>query len=338
MGFNPYLESRKILTTLDESDKNYFKESQEIQLILEDADSPVTRKYQEKLYKSVIDKSHIDFGDIPKSAGNIRNYVGYPTMCQTLDVIEKLAEEEKVPMVLSYVNIVKTAIKNIVDLSSTYERGFTSKSEYVAMEYDTYVYFCVEATTALIYSFVEIVKSPSKQTTEMKIVNTKLRADEFYFEQLKKYNRVQSELGIDYRKMLESMCDKGRSNFGGIEALGLGAIIAAAMAIVPITREVVYQVYNFRGKLSSHLETQANFLELNKSCLEANQAMDAEKKAKVIKKQQKLADVLRKLSNDIRVKSAKSIADSQKEIKEDNTKLSVNDIKDEVSNSPFEIL
>ena len=338
MALNPYTESKKILATLDESDKGYFAESERIQYILEDADSPITRKYQEKLYKSIINKAHIDFGDIPKSNGNIRNYVGYNSMCETLDAIQKLAEEDKAPMVLTYVNIVKTAIKNITDLSSTYERGFTTKTEYVAMEYDTYVYFCVEATTALIYSFVEIVKSPEKQTADMKIVNTKLRADEFYFEQLKKYNKVQSDLGIDYRKMLESMCDKGKNNFGGVEMIGLSALIAVAMAIVPVTREVIYQIYNFRGKLSSHLEVQANFLELNKTCIEANQTLDAAKKDKIIKKQKKLADMLRKLSNDIRVKSAKSISDSQKEIKDDNKKLSVDDIKDEVSNSPFEII
>ena len=76
MALNPYTESKKILATLDESDKGYFAESERIQYILEDADSPITRKYQEKLYKSIINKAHIDFGDIPKSNGNIRNYTG----------------------------------------------------------------------------------------------------------------------------------------------------------------------------------------------------------------------------------------------------------------------
>ena len=330
-----YTEAIKIL--IDESTSNYITEASKIQVILEDVNSPVTRKYQEKLYKSVINKAHIDFGDIPKSEGNIRNYAGYNNMMETISIIEKLANEEKAKEVLSYVKILKDAIANIEQLSSTYNKGFMTKTEYVAMEYDTYVYFCVEATTALIYSFVEVVKAPDKNLYEMKIKNTKLRADEFYFEQLEKFNRVQTKNGIDYRKMLETMCEKGKSNFTGAEVLGVAAVVAVAMSIIPITREVIYQIYNFRGKLSENLEMQAHFLELNKSCVENNEMMDAKKREKVSKRQLELSKKLLKLSDTIRVKSSKSILDSKREIQSDNKMLSIDSIKDEVSNSPLEL-
>jgi hypothetical protein len=336
MRYNPYLESVKVLA--DPESPSYIKESGEIQVVLEDVNSPVTRKYQEKMYKSIIDKAHIDFGDIPKSTGNIKNYSGYPTMIDTLNTIINLAEEQKAPQVVNYANIVLTAIKNIESLSATYEKGFTSKSEYVAMEYDTYVYFCVEATTALIYSFVDILKAPDKQVMDMKIKNTKLRADEFYFDQLKKFNAAQDNVGIEYRKMLEQMCDKSRSNFTGAMAVGVGTVITAAMAMVPITREVIYQIYNFRGKISDSLDMQAQFLELNKACVEANQELTADKKQKVLKRQEELAKKLRKASDVIRVKSSKSIMDSKREIQKDNKMLSIDNIKDEVSNSPFELI
>ena len=314
-------------------------ESEEIRLVLEDANSPVTRKYQEKLFQAVLDKAHIDFGDIPKSAGNIRNYSGYNTMMETLSTIEKLANEEKATQVAGYVKIIQDAIKNIDNLSATYQKGFETKTEYVALEYDSYVYFCVEATTALIYSFVEIMRSPDKMTNEMKIRNTKMRADEFYFEQLDKFNKVQEKMGINYRKMLESMCNKGKENFIGVaEVVGISAVAAVALAIVPVTREIIYQIYNFRGKLSADLEMQANFLEMNKACLEANEALTTDKKQKILKKQEKLAEKLHKLANEIRVKSAKSIMDSQRELGKDNKMLSINNIRDEISNSPLELL
>ena len=336
--FNPYTESIKILATNEINSKEYFKESTDIRVVLEDANSPVTRKYQEKLYKSIIDKAHIDFGDIPKSAGNIKRYSGYNTMCETLKVIMTLAQENKVPAVQVYVKIVQDAIKSIEDLSSTYEKGFTTKTEYVAMEYDTYVYFCVEATTALIYSFVDFIKMPNSRMVEIKIKNTKLRADEFYFTQLKKFNDVQSNMGIEYRKMLEGMCSKDKNNFTGAEVLGVTAVMVAAMAIVPLTREVIYQIYNFRGKLSNNLEMQAQFLELNKSCVENNSTFDVKKKEKIIAKQQKLAGKLRKLSDMLRIKSSKSIMDSKRELEKDNKLLSIDNIRDEVSNSPIELI
>ena len=333
-----YNEAVDILRTGKIKTSKYYKEGEEIRLILEDVNSPVTQKYQQKLFMSVLNKAHIDFDDIPRSAGNIRNYSGYGTMIDTLNTILKLAEEDKVFEVMNYVKIVLDAVNYIADLSSTYEKGFTTKTEYVALEYDTYVYFCVEATTALIYSFVEIVKRPEKTTYDMKIKNTKLRADEFYFEQLKKFNNVQAKLGIEYRKMIENMCNNKNNFIGTATAVGLTTVIVAALSIVPITREAIYQIYNFRGKLSKNLEMQARFLELNKACIDNNDLMTLDKKEKVKTKQEELAKTLMKLADEIRVKSSKSIMDSKRELTKENKMLSINNIKDEVSNSPFEIL
>lgn len=339
MGYNPYFESIKVLSNNSGNKSSFIKESQTIQTILEDVNSPTTRKYHEKMYKSIIDKAHIDFGDIPRSTGNIRRYSGYPTMVETLQVIMNLAIENEAPNVQLYVKIVQDSIRYIENLSATYEKGFLTKTEYVAMEYDTYVYFCVEATTALIYSFVDVLKSPDKQVLDMTIKNTQLRADEFYFEQLKKFNAVQDKYGIEYRKMLEGLCSGTKNNFIGTStAIGIGAVMTAAIAIVPITREAVYQLYKFRGKLSENLEMQSQFLELNRTCVEANTILTAEKKNKIMQRQENLARKLHRLADSIRVKSAKSIVDSKAELQKDNKMLTIDNIKDEVSSSPFELI
>lgn len=333
---NLFKESVDILVT-DLDSPSYYKEAEEIRTILEDVNSPVTRSFQEKLYLSVLNKGHIDFDKIPESKGNIRNYVGYPNMIETLKTVKELAKEGKAATVLGYVDTVETAIKNLEDLSSTYEKAFATKTPYPALEYNTYVYFCVEATTALIYSFVEIVKAPDKTTLDMEIKNSVLRADLFYFQQLMKFNKVQNMHGIEYRKMIEKMCENGRDNFTGSEMLGIAAVATALLSIVPITREVIYQIYNFRGKLSDSLELQSKFLELNKTCIDNNTLMTAPEKKKVKDKQDKLAKRLHKLSDIIRVKSSTSIASSKKDIKKDNSVFTIDNIKDEVSDSPFEI-
>ena len=209
----PYMEAVDILlegdTTVTESNKAY-KIKEALNILTEDS-SPVGRKLTEKLYQSVLDKAHIDFDDIPKSVGNIHNYSGYTKMCDTLSVIKQLAEEDKNKEVLVYVKIVEDAIRNISDLSATYSKGFTSKKAYVALEYDTYVYTCVQATSALIYSFVDYVKEPNTQVYSIKLTNTKLRADKFYFEQLARFNKVISKDGTQYRKMLEEMINGNRN-------------------------------------------------------------------------------------------------------------------------------
>lgn len=335
MAFNPYYESMLILS---ENETLSYRESKDLQAVLEDVNSPVTRKLEEKLFQSVLDKKHIDFGSIPKSKGNIKDYEGYSAMESALNTIKDLATENKAGDVINYVDIVQKAIENISSMSVAYQKGFQFKNEYIAMEYNSYVYFCIEATTALIYSFVEYIKRPDIDTFVMVIKNSKLRADEFYFEQLKKFNMVCDTQGVNYRKMLDSIAVSKDNFIGTTTAIGIATVIAAAIAIIPITRAVVYQVYHIRGNISEQLDIQAEFMEMNKSCVEANSALTVQKKKEIVAKQEKLVKRLRKLSDTIRVKSSKSVEVATRETKNENKSLTIDSIKDEVSNSDFEFI
>lgn len=338
MTFNPYYNASMILTeSTIEDRRNFGYEISKIQTILEDANSPITTKYKEKLYKSVLDKGHIDFGAIPLSKGNIREYVGYRNMIDTLDVIIGLGTVEK-SNVVKYANTVLEAIKNIESLSQVFEKGFATKCEYVMLEYNTYVYTCVEATTTLIYEFVEYVKRPDRATYQIALKDTKLRANLFYFNQLNNFNNVNKNMHINYRKMLEGMINQGKNNFGGIELIGIAAVSMVALAIVPITRELIYHFYNLRANLSNELEVQANFLEMNKTCIESNDAFTEDKKKKILVKQENLRKKLIKLSDLLRVKEAKASKESKRDIEKDNALLTVNGLRDDVSNSPLELL
>ncbi len=332
-------DAAKLFFECDGSETNYGRLMEEAALLLEDVTAPSTREFQSRLYNSIIDKAHIDFGDIPKSAGNIRDYSGYPAMIETLRTIKNLAVEQEVIPVAAYADTVLQAINYITDLSSTYQRGFTTKTEYVALEYDTYVYLCVEATSALLYTFVDYIKDPNKQVMSIKITNTKLRADEFFFEQLKKFNAVQAKSGTQYRKMMEELCNGGKDNFIGIERIvGIGAISVVALSIIPVTRAVIYQIYKLRGDLSVALSQQAKFLEMNQTCIMNNSNFDKKKKEDIIKKQQNVAKELRKISDKLKVKSAKSITDSKRELEKDNKSLSVDSIRNDISSQPFDIM
>lgn len=333
-----YGDAISILCESDSLSPNW-KERERIREILEDANSPVTRKYHEKLFQSVIEKKHINFGSIEKSKGDIKEYEGYQNMIEILDILSKLAIAERYDSVLGYIQIVQKAIKNLEDLRTAYMEGFSTKTDYVILEYNTYVYTTVEATTTLLYEFVEYVKRPDMVTMEIQLKNNKSRANLFYFEQLKKFNNVIDKMGIEYRKLLENLCKKGRENFIGVdEIIGITAISVVAMAIVPITRELIYQFYRLRGNLSASLEMQAKFLEMNKACLEAQTEMDPKKKKEIIDKQKKLSNFLRRISEKIKVKTSKSIKDTKVELNKQNKMLSIDRLQDEVSLSPLEII
>lgn len=330
-------DSIKILVESTDT-KTYGSEYASVKTILEDANSPVTRKYQEKLFQSIIDKKHVDFGDIPKSAGNIKAYSGYNNMMEVLNTIDGLANEQKNKEVMEYVAVVKKAISNIENLSSSYAKGFINKSDYVMLEYNTYVYTCIEATSSLLYEFVEYIKRPDQQVMTIQLKNTKYRANLYYFDQLNKFNSVNTKMGMDYRKLIESLCNKGRNNFLGAEMIvGVSALSMAALAIVPLTRELIYRFYHMRSNLAQSLELQAEFLEMNKTCLEANDSITTEKKKKILEKQNKTRLRLLKLADIIRVKNAKGMNETKKDLDDDNKLLSINNLQDEISNSPFEL-
>lgn len=338
MVYSPLFESVNILVK-DNDKLNYGYEYQKVSAILEDANSPVTKKYQAKLFQSVIDKKHIDFDNIPKSAGNIKTYEGYKNMQEILQILSNLATDQKNKIVLEYVDIIKKAISNIENLSSTYSKGFTSKNDYVMLEYNTYVYACIEATSSLLYEFIEYIKRPDQDTFTIELKNTKMRADVFYFDQLRKFNNVNDKMGIDYRKMLENLCNKGKNNFLGAEmVVGVAAISLAALAIVPVTRELIYRFYHLRGNLSKSLEMQAAFLEMNKASVNNNDALTEDKKKKVIAKQDKLRIRLLKLADFLKVQNAKSIHDSKKELSDSNKLLSIDSLQDDISSSPLELV
>lgn len=336
--FSPLTEAVNIL--IHGQDRKVLDEIK-IRCVLEDVESPITQVYQDKLYQSVIAKKHIDFDDIPKSEGNITRYAGYKNMLETLNVLKSLGIEKKSPSLVQYVDIVLKSIGNIASLSSIFEQGFQKKHEYVMLEYNIYVLSCIEATTTLLYEFVEYMKNPEKQIIDITIRNTVGRANQVYITTLEKFNKVNSTM--DYKKYLEAMLktDVVKESFFGLSdntAIGAGVVTLIALSIIPLTRRLVYHFYHMRRKISDSLEMHAQFLEVNRNCVEARNNISIEKKKKIIEKQDKQVKFLRVMADKLRVSTAKAIQQSTREIEEDNKKLSLKSIKSEVTNSEISIL
>lgn len=335
--FDPTYESACLLAT-GMGSRTRATEMDNLRCMLEDASSPVTRKHQEKLFQAIIDKGHVDFGGIEKSQGEIMEYVGYGKMMEVLDAMDALADEQKATTVKELTGVIRTAVANIRNLSSTFKRGFQEHSNYVMLEYNLYTYACVEATSALIYEFADYIKRPDKAVMTIALKNTTTRANLFVFEQLKKFNRVQENMGMDYRKMLEAAMNKGKNNFIGMDAvIGYGAISLVALAIVPATRELIYLYYNIRKNLSRTLDTQAKFLEMNKLAVQNNSAFTQDERKKIIDKQQKLASQLRRMSSTLRVDAVTATKKAKKDLESDNKKMAVDKTREDIEDSPIQL-
>ena len=303
--------------------------------VLEDTASPITQKYTEQLYEDIIAKGHIDFGDISKSAGDITKYSGFECMKNTLTTLEELAKEQRSESVLRYVNTINTAIARIVVFKPEYTKGFMVDAEFVKLKYNTFVFACVEATSTLLYEFVDYIKEPTAQTYEITLKNTKLRANVFFFDQLDSFIRGTNP-PTEHAKMLAMYNNKGKSNFiGSSTLLGAGVVIAAALSIIPVTRHVIYTVYKLRGDLSQSLRLQASFLEMNKLCVQSNSSFDAAKKKSILDKQKKQMQILIKLSDILKVKDAKATMDATREVKAANSSITRDSVQKRVEDSPL---
>lgn len=331
--FDPMYSAVRILT---ESENPTRREELSIQAVLEDTESPTTNKYIEKLYDSVISKSHIDFDDIPKTKGNIVEYSGYTNMIEVLENIMKLAVDEKAKNVIEYTNVVKDSITYMRALAPTYQLGFKMKNEYVMLEYNTIVYTIIQAVSTLLYEFVDYVKKPTKPTIDIVLKNNKYRANTYYIDQLNKFNSINKKM--QYSKYLNALIQNGKNNFTGVEAIGLGVVIAVALAIVPVTRELVYQYYETKSNISDCLAQQAYFLEMNKTVIESNSDFSQKKKDAILIKQEKIKNLCLRLSDKLRVSHIKSIDSAKNSLKNDNKLLTLDNIKKEVNDSPLELL
>lgn len=331
-NYRPFLQESACI--LAGSDK--FKDAQQMMLVLEDSSSPVMVRHTEQLYQSVIEKGHIDFGGIAASKGNIRNYSGYIQMKNVLQIIQQMSAEEKTPAAAEAVEIVLKAIQNLEALTNEYEEGFRKHVDYVMLEYNSFAFCCVEATTTILSEFVEYIKRPENTRIDITLKNTKYRANLFYIEQLKQINRVNES--SEYRKFLQSMNDKGQENFTGTAMLGMTAVMFVALSIVPLTRKLIFTFYDCRRRLANSMMLQASFLEMHKTCVEANTNFTPEKRKQILDKQERIRVLLIKGADKVRVQNVQAQRTADKELKKENQLMTFDKTKAGVDDETFSLL
>lgn len=299
----------------------------EVHAVLEDAESPITRKNIEKLYQAVLDRGHIDFDTIPRSKGDITKYSGYTPMMETLHTLIETGNVDKTYAdIIKNVETIQEAIKNLTVFKPYYTQAYAKNVDVIILEYNTFVFTCIEATTTLLYQFVDFIRTPSSDILRSSFKNTKYRPDAFYFEQLIKFNAI-CKTG-NYRKYLDTVVRSGKENFLGLDdavVVGTVAVVSAVMlSIVPVTRALVYTFQDMRGKIAQDLELLAYYLELNKTVLDADKTRDDKELKKIKDKQEKLLVTFLRLAAKIRVRSLHAEELGKKNIENENKGMSMN--------------
>lgn len=276
-----------------------------------------------KLYELAISKANIDFDDIPSSKGDITKYVGYTTMVDGLNLVKDLAKQQNVK--IKEIEIVETAINNIVTYRAQFTKGFLIDKEIIMLMYNLLVSACVTATSVVISSYVDFIKSPTK--VEFTIVKGSNAMAHTSIQSLIQFNAcVKSG---DFGKVINTVSGDKENLLGGSTLIPIMILGGLAM-IVPLLRELTYYFYFSRMKISDFLRHQAELLEINKDAVKGSN-LPAAKKKEVLRKQAQTAKRMTDFADRIAVDSRGTEKMVKNQIEQENKTINIKDVQSQAS-------
>ena len=311
-------ETRKILLAVNEDDQ-----------------TRVLVSLTSKLYDNIVDKvDDIDFGQIPATKGDITKLSNYQQLIECLDTMNNILIEYKQDT--APVDIIRTAISNIIDSTNIWKRAFQLNAELPMVMYNTIILSIIESTSYMISMCINYIKVPGTDTFQATIDKSALvkTKDHLVFDNLRKFNDA-------YRKgqitsSMEYILKSNTKNFMGELGIGTAAvgIVTVLFCIVPIMRELIFLFYYNRVRISEYFDMQADMLQINAYNVEHSRPdLTAEQKKSISAKQMKIVERFRKISNKFAIQMKESEVKASKELTKENKKYKADEVMDEVPDS-----
>ena len=288
----------------------------------EEDQSKVLMALTAKLYDQIMNKvDDIDYGEIPRTKGNITKLSNYENMRECISVITDLFKEYKQDS--APIDTIRDALDNLVKRSDVFQKAFMVKAEFPIVVYDTIALSVVESLSLMISTCIEFIKSPTDDCVDMILNNVAVSKTyrHLLFDNLKKFNMSCNNGDVD--KAINFMLDNAKNNFLGGVGVVAGAIVGLGivMNIIPILRELIYFYYHGRVRFSDYLSVQADLLQINAYNVEHNKSLGTtEERKRIANRQLKVVDSLRKVSNTIAIDSATAEKKATVEITTDSKK------------------
>ena len=261
-------ETRQILVGVSESDKNQ-----------------VLSSLTNKLYQDIVDKvDDIDFGTIPRSAGDITKIENYDKLIQCVETLDNIMKENKQDT-KNNIQVIREAIYNVQSRKELFQKSFQLNLELPMVLYSTIVLSIVSSVSFMISSCIEFIKSPNQDTFDVEIDKVALNRtkDNVLFSNLAKFNDACKKGQID--STINYIIKNRIKNFTGYEIgiiIGGISLIGIILNIIPIMRELIFFLYYSRVRISDYFEIQAELLQMNAYNIDSNTAIDKEEKKKIV--------------------------------------------------------
>lgn len=303
---------------------NTFAEREELAAVMESQSTQLDATLVSKIYKSAIDKSHV-FDTFEDSKGDVTKFEGYNNMRESLNILTELAQKGNVR--IPEVSHVENSLNILAAHKDAFVKGFLLDNELVKLIYNTTLMACVEATSILISSYVDYLRTIDK--TEITVV----KKDHLSSQTIANLELfVESSRKGDLQKILKE-ATTNRDNFLGASSSAIvvsAFVVGAAVSIVPIMRELAFLFYYSRSRASDYLEQQALLIDINRKNLDAPTLTAAERKL-VAKKQEEKVRQLREMSAKLKYKVNKGATDARTAIKEENKTWTIEQTKTDIA-------
>lgn len=281
-----------------------------------------------KLYDHIVKKTtDIDYGDIPKTKGDITQLSTYDDLKDVLEILRGILKEyhqEGGP-----IDVCSTAFVNLESRKDLFSRAYRADCELPVMIYENTVLALVSGVSYLIAACIEFIKAPSDETYRIqldKIAYAKSK-DHLLYSALDKFNKSCANGDLD--NAVNTVISQRVRKFTGVAAgiiAGTVIGIVVIMNIIPLLRELVFVLYYTRTKIADFFEIQADLLQMNAYNVEGNTAINAEKRKEIVDQQMAIATKFRDVSNAVQIDMKQSDVKASRDIESNKKKYKVDDV------------
>lgn len=284
-----------------------------------------------KLYDQIVKRAHnIDYGEIPKTKGDIAKLSNYEDLMDTLGIIKGIVKEYKQDS--KPVDDISVAISNIAGRKDMFERAFRYDCELPILTYNNLVMAIVAGVSFMITSCIEFIKAPRDEsfTIQLDKVAYNKSKDALLYSSLSKFNKS-CESG-DFDKAMNYILDKKIRKFTGITiGAGIVATVIILVNIVPLLRELTYFFFYIKNNISDFFAVQSDLLTMNAYNVRNNRAIDDDKKNDIVEKQLAIASRFKEISNKFAIDKKKAEVEATRDIEKSSKKYKLDQNADIVA-------
>lgn len=276
----------------------------------------LTKNLLDSSIRMVLDKTKLlDYSIVEASKGNIQKVPGYSDLAGSIQSLKSIQSASGKR--IEGVDTLDIALMNLKNLEAYFSRAFAINCTIVEMMYNNVAVALISSTAYLIANAVDMVKNDAGVITLTPSPKASKGLDSAMVKSLDKFNKMCAN--GDMQRFLQRSIPEFRAA-GSTQAwitniLGSAKVAGAATFVVisscVLLRQIVFQFYNMRVKLSDYLRTNATFVEMNQAKMSMAQDMQGTRK-KQQEAAKKLLDLADKIDIDQKVSAKKASLDISK--------------------------